>query len=505
MPFDAKRYDREILKPLRGIHGRLPAGNLPARYAIEQGMSSDQLVAHLAALREFWRERANGPDSRAEICRLLLVADEDLVRMTGDAINDPAWWDEQTGPSGRAVPDTNGFVPPPRSEPRQSGPVGSATVYGNDGIVDAGPARAFRRAWQVEARSLIREQLSYTGLPLGDGVPERPAPDHREQSAHSVESEADPSADHPPYIDGLVVEALGASGDRCRVRASWPQGEGVQVRIRWAPHPPPWEAGATIDTVALEAFGTEFSGVEERGGGRGGVVAEVPVGYHVYVPFLVNGDTAIVGRFVAKAVAESVHRLRVEWRGNDALVTWVWPADSRTALVDWTSHDGTASERVSRADYTAGNGYRIRSVRAGVVVRVRAITVVGTDEAVSPVQEVVLDPRAVRVSYTLVRQWSWRSLSRRHLSIRVESEADCAGLEVTVVVGRDLSMPPSSLHGEVVGDVHRLDLLKGRPVDLSVELPASSRRDHAYWIRCFFRSSEAIAVVDPPVHTMKVS
>ncbi|MFY1693295.1 hypothetical protein [Plantactinospora sp. WMMB782] len=568
-------------------------------------MSADQLAAHLTRMREFWRERADGPDSRAEVCRLLLVADEKLVRSVGPVLDDPAWWQEQVAASalGRAgtLPldsaDPAGPTPAgatdgagqlvggagllggerpalpggptsakgavlPGGSTGGTGVAGSGGLPGGTGLAGPGGLGGGRatglpaggasgrgagalggsgldgsgtgsgpvggvprgdgtaagplgghdtpgRPWQSQARSLIRQQFTEAGdawpLRTPSGRAGWSAPTARSPGPPDGAGVAGPLDDQHSAVHDLHVEALDVEGERCRVRVRWPEpGSGEVLRVRWAPEPPVWNTGATVESSAIEEFGTELAGERETVDGRTVVVAEVPVGYHVYVPFLVADGTATVGRFVARAVAESVRRLRLERRNDDAVVSWVWPAGSRTAVVAWTSAGGTFSERVSRADYTASNGYRIYAVGGGARVRVRAITSVGGAEAVSPAREATLAPRAVRVEYALLRR-SWNPLNRGRLTVRVTAEVDRPGTEVQVVVGRDLEMPLSAQHGEPLGPAHRLDLPGGVPVEFDVELPARPRRHQPYWIRCFFRPDDGLTVVDPPVHTMKVT
>src|SRR5688572_25189961 len=95
MAFDPNRYEQEVIRPLRGRHGRLPDDDLVRRYAIEPGMSPEELRQHLRRIRTYWNQKASGPDNRAQVCRLLLTADEALQRSAGDKLNDPIWWQAQ--------------------------------------------------------------------------------------------------------------------------------------------------------------------------------------------------------------------------------------------------------------------------------------------------------------------------------------------------------------------------------------------------------------------------
>ncbi|MEU4383561.1 hypothetical protein [Micromonospora echinofusca] len=501
MAFDAERYDREVIKPLRGRHGRLPAGDLAARYAVQPEWSPQQLVAHLAELRGFWRERATGPDSRAEVCRLLISADDKLRRETGDLMNDPTWWREQagvTGDSPRSVPAT--------PAPQQEEPVQPAR--------SAGPPTSDWRvwSWRREAHDFIQARLD---TPIGGDRRRQPA-GGVDDRRHDRVGEADGGAPaqrrpgraaQPGIAVGqadLTVGVLGGSGDRCRVRLSWPAAGGDRVRIRWAATPPPWRAGAVLPVSALSAFGAEVVGVRQERDGEVSVVAEVPVGYHLYVPFLVEGDQATVGRLVALGVAEPVRRLRAERRGDDAVLSWIWPAGARLALVEWTSPTGTERGQVSRAGYASANGFRIPAAADPCVVRVAILASVVADEVRSPVREVALPPRPVRVSYTLARHWRWH-LGRREISVRLRAATDVTDLVVTVVLGAEPTMPPSPVAGTVLAEVVGVELHREQTRELTVVVPELPRLHHPYWIRCFVRGAVPIAVSVPPVESMRVS
>jgi hypothetical protein len=95
MAFDQARYEREVIGPMRGRRGRLTDDDLLRRYAIEPGMDRDALQAHLRKVRTYWNQRAGGPDGRAQVCKQLLTADQELQRREGAKLLDPAWWQAQ--------------------------------------------------------------------------------------------------------------------------------------------------------------------------------------------------------------------------------------------------------------------------------------------------------------------------------------------------------------------------------------------------------------------------
>jgi hypothetical protein len=95
MAFDRQRYEKEVIGPLRGRHGRLPDDDLPRRYAVDASMRTEDLRNHLRELRRYWNSKAGGADSKARVCRQFLAADEELQRSAGAEMYDPQWWARQ--------------------------------------------------------------------------------------------------------------------------------------------------------------------------------------------------------------------------------------------------------------------------------------------------------------------------------------------------------------------------------------------------------------------------
>jgi hypothetical protein len=97
--FDAQRYLREVLRPLRGQPNPAQAVDLAVRYAVDPGMKRADLELRLKSVRQLWLRRVNGVDGIAAVCRALVNADQDLVRAVGDAMLNPAWWPGNRGSS----------------------------------------------------------------------------------------------------------------------------------------------------------------------------------------------------------------------------------------------------------------------------------------------------------------------------------------------------------------------------------------------------------------------
>ncbi|MEV6302268.1 hypothetical protein AB0M02_22820 [Actinoplanes sp. NPDC051861] len=466
--FDASRYDREVLRPLRGTHGQLPPGDLVARYAVDPGMDADALRLHLTRMRAWWAQRAEAPDFRAAVCRLLLQADEDLQATVGPAMEDPDWWREQA----RASPAT-------AAEPAE------------DFVAAEQPAAepVAEPDWRADARAQFWAALSALDrVPVAAGAA-RPA-------ARERVAEREPAASPLP---GLRVVPVTAEGERCRVNLSWPGDLPEGVRVRYSRDPSPFPPGAPMPWSQAAQWGRDLHAEAVREDGRTVLAATVPTGYHVYVPFQISGETAVPGRGVALGVAAPVRRLRLDRSGAGARVTWEWPDQATAVQVAWTAGEVTEREVVSQARYTTAGGFTIEDARGGGRVEVRALTPVGDGTAYSPAVSASIAAAPAAVAYDLQRR---RRLGAVDLVVTLIADRDCAGLEVDVVVSSAEVIPLDASRGEVHARLGPLDLTAG--VEDRHVLPWP-RADRPYWIRCFFRAPYPVFPKDPATDRMRIA
>ena len=96
MVFEQARYEKEFIRPLRSQKGPLTDDDLLRRYDIDPGLKdAAALQAHLRKLRTYWNQTASGPDNRAQVCKRLLAADEELKKRPDVRLDDPIWWATQ--------------------------------------------------------------------------------------------------------------------------------------------------------------------------------------------------------------------------------------------------------------------------------------------------------------------------------------------------------------------------------------------------------------------------
>jgi hypothetical protein len=476
--FDTDRYDREILRPLRGTHGQLPPSDLAARYAIEPGMDAEQLARHLATVRGWWQLRAGGPDFRAEVCRLLLQADAELAATAGAAMNDPAWWQEQArmnaGPA-QATEHPVAETPRPPPAPTPAEPVPPAP-----------------RDWQADARARFWANLAVLDRePIPAPVAAHPATEPR-----ATEPPATATPDGPALLE-VAVRAVGAEQDRGRIEVSWPERAG-EIQVRSAAEPPDFPAGAELSWELARSWGEPLTGTPGRQGERRVLTAVVPTGYRVYVPFPVDGERTRPGRPVALRLGGPVQALRIERRGTGALLSWIWPPESATAEVTWSG----SPRIVTLAEYTAANGCPIEVAGQGGTAQVRAITAVGEGLAYSPARSVTLDAAPILISYTLQRR---RRLRGDELLVGLTADQPYPELVVQVVVSTGRFLPLEPAAGTLHHRFPALTLPPGREVVVTAPWPEVPRRQRPAWLRCFFAGPAPFTPVDPPVDSMRIT
>ncbi|MDQ1293809.1 MAG: hypothetical protein QG608_1690, partial [Actinomycetota bacterium] len=97
MTFDVRRYEDDVLKPLRRPGSDLD--DLPVLYALREPGSGPRIPAdpeilavRIRQVRELWRQRSAGVRATDRICRELLRRDELLRAGTGPRLEDPASW-----------------------------------------------------------------------------------------------------------------------------------------------------------------------------------------------------------------------------------------------------------------------------------------------------------------------------------------------------------------------------------------------------------------------------
>ena len=474
--FDTARYDREVLRPLRGTHGQLPPGDLLARYSIDPDMDAAELTDHLREIRAFWARRAQAPDFRGEVCKLLIHTDQALRRTAGAAMDDPAWWREQA----QLYPATRTYL---ADDPL-------------DRSVDVAATSTDLHDWRAQARRQFWAALATVDrhLPLvvaAPVAPPRPAP----------------AAPAPLSKSSLTlrVRPTVAENDLCRVELSWPAEVTAKVLVRSSTDPSPFVEGEEISPAQAQQWGAELTGTPVQRDGRLVLTATVPTGYRLYLPFEVSGAHLRVGRPAGLGIAVPLQRLRIERDGAGARVSWVWPSDSTLfAEVAWGGLDAEPAEHaeVTRERYTTGNGFAIPDVRSGVRVSIRAVADVGGSRAYSPATVAGLEPAPASIAYDLRRRWRLGGPSE--LLVTLRSDRDCNAVQVYVVVSAGEFLPLDRTAGRLHARLGPLRLSGDVPLVVACPWPDVPKQERPSWIRCFVQAPSTVSAVDPPIDRMRI-
>ncbi|MBX6721829.1 MAG: hypothetical protein IRY92_01115, partial [Dactylosporangium sp.] len=161
MTFDERRYEREVIRPLRSSGGRITIDRRKL-YAIEPGMTGAEIRERIEQVRAYWRTTAAGsiPWLREQAQRLL-AEDERLRQSAGDAMYEPSWWQAEAPQQAE----------PGRSEDDELAKFGERLARHVAQLVDAGAVREAERLLEAvaarvpdqsvlaEPQSLVRARL----------------------------------------------------------------------------------------------------------------------------------------------------------------------------------------------------------------------------------------------------------------------------------------------------------------------------------------------------------
>ncbi|MFC8849191.1 MULTISPECIES: hypothetical protein [unclassified Micromonospora] len=304
-------------------------------------------------------------------------------------------------------------------------------------------------------------------------------------------------------VESLAVEPVRVIGNRVRVRISWLSQPGIQVRIRRAGTPPPWPVGATVHEPALDGYGAEVTGAPTEADGRCVLEADVPQGFHVYLPLAVGGEGVLAGRPVTQGTAAPVERLRAQRAGDQVSISWVWP--DAVSLAEVThARDGSPDEvfQVSRSRYLHEKGCRLTADDRPGRVAVVGIAVGPAGQSRSPAVCCDVPGRPGRLAYTVERLAGLRNRFSPRRALAVTAERDCAVAHLVVVARAGPVLPVRPDQGRELLRVSDVEFGAGQTRRFEFDLPRELSRP--YWIRCFVDPPSGAVLRDPPVDQLKV-
>jgi hypothetical protein len=544
--FSPSRYEVEVLNPLRGLHGRLPEGDLYRRYAIdhltEAPLTESLLAEHLITLRTFWAQQARATGmTKAEVCRMLIEADRELSETAGRNLTDPAWWSAQHGQVAEP-PDVRGHTTVSVAERPAPGPEETVSRRPAEPIrvVAVRQDAVVKLRWQAPPSSTepLRYKVTRLDRPPADGEDGEVVTETNETTfedrprirsalwygVKAAFADANPpvwswptfqvclaapssAGDRGPLaeVTGFEVRLLRVNGPLSRLQLRWRAVPGVEVRVRRSvpARKPPWQAGTAIAAEEIERYGEDVEGHRFAGDGEEILEADVPAGFFVYVPFAVRDRRAVVSRLVGRGAGQPVTDPRLRQAEGGLGLVWVWPTGATQVQVSWLGPGAEESWTVTRAGYQDDNGFRLpRHVRAGVLKLIAITTVPWGEPALSePVSVELGGHEPVTVTWSIRR-----TLFRRRLrTITVAADGGEAKLTIAVRATSGPVMPLDARRGHPVRELSGVALAPAAPLTFTVEVPWEIARQREHWVRCFFEGDRPLNVVDPPVRDMKVS
>ncbi|MFB9928076.1 hypothetical protein ACFORO_36225 [Amycolatopsis halotolerans] len=284
-----------------------------------------------------------------------------------------------------------------------------------------------------------------------------------------------------------------------RIELCWKVQPDAEIVVRRAVSPCPWDFGEVVPASELDGYGEQVLGSMAEAGGWHTLTASAPPGKFHYVPFTLGPDGAIRGHSETLGTASPVTGLRCQRFGDDVLLAWEWPGQAGVAEVCWQTEQESGQRDLTRQQYHADGGCRIRCGQGRVLVGVRAKVLAEGGECVSREVGLTIPGNPLTVSYSV-------AFSRRPMlgggtvRIRLTADQEVPRCAVVVVALQGPVMPRRPADGLELLRGER-NLRPGDPVELTAELP---RLRKPYWVRCFVET-DGVRLVDPSTKQMKVS
>jgi hypothetical protein len=303
-------------------------------------------------------------------------------------------------------------------------------------------------------------------------------------------------------IGSLRTELMPSDGESPPVvRISWRAAASDEVRIRHARTACPWPFGTSVAASDVISYGVEVRGERVVRDGRVELTGELPWGQIFLTPFVVNGDSAVVGQDVNLGLTTPISVVSFERHGPELFLSWAWPDRASAAEVRWNGPNGTGRRRVTRGERARDDGWlRIPVGDAPVAVDLRAVEI-GPPEVIS-------NPRVIHVAAADSELWydiAWKpvlpGMTPRVCDVRVGAPDGLHQVTVVAVAKGGVARPANASDGEEVGRA-KVTVSGDHPAVFQVNVPRDIRKP--YWLCCFVVDNDHQVMIDPPIKQMKV-
>jgi hypothetical protein len=299
-------------------------------------------------------------------------------------------------------------------------------------------------------------------------------------------------------LTGLRARTINAEGE-VKVRVTWTSVDRSEVRIFASGSPPPWPLGTRITGEQLARFrevGTELIGRRAANGDDVTLEASLGVGIHHLFAVSIGGTGIVCGASTTVGITAPIRNPVATPFATYATISWEWPASAQIAEVRSEIGDDVDIFEITRAEYQAGGGAKVKLGRAPCKVEVRALIRAQSGSFASPAVALEIEERnGAEIRYRVTSS----GLSKRSKRVTFVSESGCSGVPVRMVVAPGSVMPLSADEKFVLLD-KRLDLTPGEPAEFKVTVPKSFSKPR--WVRCFALGEKA-RLLDPPISELK--
>lgn len=299
-------------------------------------------------------------------------------------------------------------------------------------------------------------------------------------------------------VRSLTVKPMVTQDGVCRIEAQWSRQPAHEVQLWCFPQPPVWSYGTRLSVDALSGKGRQLQGHGADKSAVSTLVAEVPSGLMHYAAVTIDGDDRIIGQVDQLGICEPVGNPRVQRFGEEAVLSWDWPAADYSVRAVWSGPSTSGESTISKTRYESAGGMRIRVGSGRSEIRLATFIDHADGQWQSPIRTVTVEAPSATVSY----QIAWRKKlfgGASGFNVIITADGKVSGGDLVIGYRADRVMPSSMKRIEEI-QRHSLQLGAGESVTYQVSLPKMPK---PYWVRCFLDGAAGSRIVDPSTDDLR--
>jgi len=296
----------------------------------------------------------------------------------------------------------------------------------------------------------------------------------------------------------LTVKPMVTKDSVCRIEAQWSRQPAHEVQLWCFPQPPVWSYGTRLSVDALSGNGRQLQGHGADKSAVSTLVAEVPSGLMHYAAVTIDGDDRIIGQVDQLGICEPVGNPRVERFGEEAVLSWDWPAADYSVRAVWSGPSTSGEATISKTRYESAGGMRIRVGSGRSEIRLATFIDHADGQWQSPIRTVTVEAPSATVRYQIA--WCKKLFGGASgFDVIITADGEVSRGDLVIGYRADRVMPSSMKRIEEI-QRHSLQLGAGESVTYQVSLPKMAK---PYWVRCFLDGAEGSRIVDPPTDDLR--